>query len=965
MPDILKNYQPIGDYLKKQEFEQEIKKYQPVGDYASKSDLNVYASKSDLTKYQPAGNYAQVSELSKYQPAGDYAQASELKKYQQAGDYAQASELKKYQPAGDYAQASELSNYQPVGNYAQASELSKYQPAGNYAQASELSKYQPVGNYAQASELSKYAQASELSKYQPVGDYASRSELSKYQSVGDYASKTELQNYYSKSEFAPANYAAKTDLQNYVLKTEIPKSTPSIGALGPAGPKGDRGDQGALGPKGDKGDQGALGPAGPKGDKGDQGAMGAMGAMGPIGPKGDKGDQGLVGPSGSGMDKKNTLWCADGAYCEVPQKGISLADKALLIRGSGDEKHYLKFDVGIDGPVLNGYAGGLLSAKGIPQLTWHDKGVSMGALFINGQQVDPRRIDERIADLEKRIGMAPQAQAQAQAPQAQAQAQAQEKTRALGQAHVVQAQAEAQSLERAPLLRGRYITVRRIDNKKTHLNISAIWVYIQTGRNTVAPIQPVGASLGPAYLGGEFPATNLISPNQQGFAHTDASENAYMTIDLGDTYEINTIDILNRTDCCQDRMIGTQVEVIDGRDTYIVANIKDAQPRYTFENIKAKWVALEKMDFPGNDFASGVAGTPAEIMELCDKNPECLGFAYGTSGDVKGKAWLKNKLGEASKSEIATVYIHVQRKAAKDIDIAQAEGAAWSVYRHDNNTYIAARPYGKIFECISADGVNCFWRNSIGEVLQDIRNPPAVINPVRSGWAIKEVQLGDLQQPLRGRYITVRRMDNKKTPLNINAIIAYRKTGPNTITPIKPVGASLGPAYPGGEFPATNLINPQQGFAHTDSSENAYMTIDLGDTYEIDTVEIHNRKDCCQDRMIGTQVEVIDGPTAYIIANIKDARQLYRFENIQKKWASLEKMDFPGNDYASGVVGTPAEIMESCDKNQQCLGFAYGNSGDYKGKAWLKNKLENPSRSEIATMYVNILKTIELRAAQK
>lgn len=45
-----------------------------------------------------------------------------------------------------------------------------------------------------------------------------------------------------------------------------------------------------------------------------------------------------------------------------------------------------------------------------------------------------------------------------------------------------------------------------------------------------------------------------------------------------------------------------------------------------------------------------------------------------------------------------------------------------------------------MFECISPDGINCFWRSSVGEAENDIRNPPAVINPVRAGhWTIKEV----------------------------------------------------------------------------------------------------------------------------------------------------------------------------------------------------------------------------------
>jgi hypothetical protein len=435
------------------------------------------------------------------------------------------------------------------------------------------------------------------------------------------------------------------------------------------------------------------------------------------------------------MDKKNTLWCADGAYCEVPQKGIALSNKALLIREGGDENHYLQFDGGIDGPKLNGYGGGLLSAKGKPQLMWNDGGVNVNKLVVGGVPFDPRRIDE----LEQRL--------------------------------------------------------------------------------------------------------NALTANAPQAAQVEAAQKIA---------------------------------------------------------------------------AQAVQAAQAAQVEAAQKIAA-----------------------QAAQVEAA------QKIAAQAVE-------QWRIYTDGNNSFIVARPYGNIFECMSPDGVNCNWWGSIEDAEKNLRNPPAVINPVRAGWALKEVR--ELPK-VRGRFITVRRIDNKKTPLNINQIIAYKGS-----QPIKPVGASLSPPYPGGQFPAENVITGQGGFAHTDSSENAFMTIDLGDTYEIDAIEIINRGDCCQDRMIGTRLEVQSGPETYIIAQIKDTQQKYRFENIKVGWVVVQKSDFPGNDFAGGVVGTPSEIMEVCDKNPACQGFAYGISGGVQGKAWLKNKLENPVQNEIADMYIHGPRFLAARA---
>lgn len=111
------------------------------------------------------------------------------------------------------------------------------------------------------------------------------------------------------------------------------------GIEGPIGKTGPIGIQGPIGPEGKKGDQGIPGLVGPQGLQGLQGLQGFQGIPGvsnipgPIGSIGQTGPQGIIGPIGpqgpigevsKDFMKGNSLWCADGELCKIPntKKGI-------------------------------------------------------------------------------------------------------------------------------------------------------------------------------------------------------------------------------------------------------------------------------------------------------------------------------------------------------------------------------------------------------------------------------------------------------------------------------------------------------------------------------------------------------------------------------------------------------------------------------------------------------------------
>ena len=98
-----------------------------LNNYFTKDEIkNLFVLQSQLTNYQPRGDYAVKEDLSAYQPRGDYALKGDLSAYQTIGNYALKEDLSSYQPRGDYALKGDLSAYQPRGEYALKDDLNKY-----------------------------------------------------------------------------------------------------------------------------------------------------------------------------------------------------------------------------------------------------------------------------------------------------------------------------------------------------------------------------------------------------------------------------------------------------------------------------------------------------------------------------------------------------------------------------------------------------------------------------------------------------------------------------------------------------------------------------------------------------------------------------------------------------------------------------------------------------------------------
>jgi hypothetical protein len=99
--------------------------------------------------------------------------------------------------------------------------------------------------------------------------------------------------------------------------------------------------------------------------------------------------------------------------------------------------------------------------------------------------------------------------------------------------------------------------------------------------------------------------------------------------------------------------------------------------------------------------------------------------------------------------------------------------------------------------------------------------------------------------------------------LNLAQILVFSsENGPNIITASTKVTKSSG--WNGDDFPSQNSVN-QKGnggynFVHTScsSAETPWIEVDLGSTVRIHKIVVWNRTDCCQSRVLGTILSVLN-----------------------------------------------------------------------------------------------------------
>lgn len=136
---------------------------------------------------------------------------------------------------------------------------------------------------------------------------------------------------------------------------------------------------------------------------------------------------------------------------------------------------------------------------------------------------------------------------------------------------------------------------------------------------------------------------------------------------------------------------------------------------------------------------------------------------------------------------------------------------------------------------------------------------------------------------VKGRYIRLERSQSSgqvgidANVISVGEIVAYDAKG-NDIT----VGAIAKSPTQYVGYPPSNVIDKNDDtFSHTASGiedfANIWLEIDLGQDKDIAKLKLVNRKDCCQERLVGTQIRISDasGKVVYIspVISLDDSKK--------------------------------------------------------------------------------------------
>lgn len=115
-------------------------------------------------------------------------------------------------------------------------------------------------------------------------------------------------------------------------------------------------------------------------------------------------------------------------------------------------------------------------------------------------------------------------------------------------------------------------------------------------------------------------------------------------------------------------------------------------------------------------------------------------------------------------------------------------------------------------------------------------------------------------EPVDGRYLRIEY--DRRECLNLAQIMVYSaEGGPNLVTAATKVTKSSG--YQGDQYPSGNFVN-QRGaqwynFVHTSCGDVPWVEVDLGSVVRVGKVVLWNRQDCCQERVRGAKLVVLNG----------------------------------------------------------------------------------------------------------
>lgn len=214
-----------------------------------------------------------------------------------------------------------------------------------------------------------------------------------------------------------------------------------------------------------------------------------------------------------------------------------------------------------------------------------------------------------------------------------------------------------------------------------------------------------------------------------------------------------------------------------------------------------------------------------------------------------------------------------------------------------------------------------------------------------------KVPTGGGSEPVDGRYIRLQ-YDHVEGSNLAQMLVFSAPGGPNILTPATKVTQSSQHAH----FAASLLVNRQgnrwYNFAHTAGTDVPWVEVDLGAMTRIHKIVIWNRQDCCQSRIVGTVLSILneEREAVYIANPIRTTNQTYTWmppngEVLVDKDPIVSQKSGKPTDWKC-LPGMPSPIRRNDGGDIECMSY---NAHDclWGSDANCKNLLTNANTAAI------------------
>ncbi len=357
-------------------------------------------------------------------------------------------------------------------------------------------------------------------------------------------------------------------------------------------------------------------------------------------------------------------------------------------------------------------------------------------------------------------------------------------------------------------------------------------------------------------------ASRAVDGNTNGnsFTHSDF-EQGWWRVDLLDQYDINRINIFNRTTCCSDRLVGASVYVgnigsSNPNDYTLVGALNsNAQINFTNLNVRGRYVLIDRNNTNWLSLAEvQVFGTLAASETNVALNKPATQSSTRFNG-VASRAVDGNTSGNS--------FTH-----------SDFEQGWWRVDLLDQYDISTINVFNRT-SCCSDRLVGA--RVYVGNIGSSNPNDYILVGSLNSNAQINFTNLN-----VRGRYVLIDRSNTNWLSLSEVQVFGTVAAPEANVALNKPSTQSS-IRFGGAASRAVDGNTSGNSFTHTDF-EQGWWRVDLLDEYSISTINVFNRTTCCSDRLVGASVYVGNirstNPNDYTLVGSLNSNARINFTNL-------------------------------------------------------------------------------------